>query len=71
MSAKFKGNDPQVYYNLAGAYTKKHDYKNALDNAKLALKYAPQYKQAEVLKTQLEKVLKTIKPQTITITPKG
>jgi tetratricopeptide (TPR) repeat protein len=71
MSAKFKENDPQVYYNLAGAYTKKHDYKNALDKAKLALKYDPNYKQAEVLKTQLEKVLKTIKPQTITITPKG
>ena len=71
LSTKFKGNDPQVYYNLAGAYTKRHDYKHALDNAKLALKYNPKYKQAETLKNQLEKILKTIKPQTIKITPKG
>ena len=71
LSTKFKANDPQVYYNLAGAYTKKHDYKNALNNAKLALKYNPKYKQAEVLKSQLEKVLKNIKPKTIKITPKG
>jgi lysophospholipase L1-like esterase len=71
LSTKFKENDPQVYYNLAGAYTKRHDYKHALDNAKLALKYNPKYKQAETLKSQLEKILKTIKPQTIKITPKG
>ncbi len=70
-SSKLKPDDAQVYYNLAGAYSEKHDYKNAFQNAKKAVKLAPNYKQAVLLKEQLEKVLKNIKPTKIKITPKG
>ncbi len=70
-SSKLKGDDAQVYYNLAGAYAEKHDYKNALTYARKAVKLAPEYKQAVSLKSQLEKVLKNIKPSKIKITPKG
>ncbi len=70
-SSKLYDKDAQVYYNLAGAYTKKFDYKDALVYVKKAVEIAPKYKQAQQLKKQLENVLKNMKPTTIKIRPKG
>ncbi len=57
-SLGFAANDEQVFYNLAGAYSREKNYELALENVKQALQLNPNYKAALDLKSQLEKVLR-------------
>ncbi len=57
-SVKFKADDPQVLYNLAGAYSQKEKYEKALQTINLAIQYSPNYPNALNLKKQLEGVVK-------------
>lgn len=57
-SLKFNENDAQVWYNLAGCYTMKEDYKNALESVNRSLKIFPRYAEAKVLQAQLQRAVK-------------
>lgn len=54
---KFTNKDPQVFYNLAGCYVSKGNYRMALDAVNKSLKLNPNYKDALNLRTQLLSVL--------------
>jgi len=55
----YEKNDAQVYYNLAGAYSKKKMFKEAKGAIDNCLAINPNYPQAKVIKIQLESILKT------------
>ena len=57
-SLSFVSNDEQVLYNLAGAYSRKGNYKLALENINRALQINPKYTAAISLKSQLESAIK-------------
>lgn len=52
-SLEYQANDPQVLFNLAGAYSIKKDYQKALSTIENCLKFNPNYPQANALKLQL------------------
>jgi predicted Zn-dependent protease len=51
-------NDAQVWYNLAGIYVKRNDYKKALELVGTALSLKPNYPDALNLQKQLKAVVK-------------
>jgi len=53
-SLKYKDDDPQVYYNLAGAYTLKNNFKKARELLIKALQLDPNYPQAKSLFEELK-----------------
>jgi lysophospholipase L1-like esterase len=55
-SIKYNPSDPQVLYNLAGAYSIKKDYKTALVMIEKCLAIDPDYKGADQLRMQLKSV---------------
>lgn len=57
MSLKYNAKDPQVLFNLAGAYTYKDKYKEALKTINKCLEINPRFPSAENLKQQLESVV--------------
>ncbi|MGD8778875.1 MAG: tetratricopeptide repeat protein [Ignavibacteria bacterium] len=59
-SLSYESNDEQVLYNLAGAYSRKKNYKDALSTVNKALEINPNYPSALNLKAQLEKVLENM-----------
>jgi len=52
-SLSFDKTDPQVYYNLAGAYIQTEKYKEALETIECCLKLNPDFAKAKYLKGQL------------------
>jgi tetratricopeptide (TPR) repeat protein len=56
-SLKYNPADPQVLFNLAGAYIMKKDFKNALSAVEKCLQIEPGYRGAEELRRQLQQVL--------------
>lgn len=52
-SLKYDANDAQVWYNLAGIYVKRNDYKKALELVNKALAQKPNYPEAVKLQSQL------------------
>ncbi len=56
-SLKYKDDDPQVYYNLAGAYVMKKDYKKARELTVKAISLKPNYTEAKALLRQLNSAL--------------
>jgi len=54
---KLNSNDPQVLFNLAGAYFQKKDYKTSYIYIVECLRVKSDYKNGEQLKSQLEKIL--------------
>jgi tetratricopeptide (TPR) repeat protein len=59
-SLDYSGFDPQVLYNLAGAYSIKKKYEEALQAINKCLQINPAYPLAENLKMQIEQVVKQI-----------
>jgi len=57
VSLSFDKSDPQVYYNLAGAYIQKEDYKNALESIKKCLKLNSDFANAQKLKEHLLQII--------------
>jgi tetratricopeptide (TPR) repeat protein len=57
LSLKYDARDPQVLYNLAGAYVYKNDYNKALDIINRCLEFNPNFPDAGSLKNQLVKAL--------------
>ena len=57
-SLLYDGKDSQVWYNLAGVYVKKNNYKTALENVNKALLLNPDYPEATNLKRQLQNVVR-------------
>ena len=55
-SLMFGSNDPQVLYNIAGAYSYKKEYQKALDAINKCLRIDPQFPKAVELKNQLQSV---------------
>jgi lysophospholipase L1-like esterase len=53
ISTSFDKKDPQVYYNLAGAYIQNQEYKKALGAIEHCLKINPDFAKAQYLKDQL------------------
>ena len=56
-STKYDNNDAQTFYNLAGAYIQKKDFKNALQSIEKCLSIKPDFPNAQSLKLQLTKIL--------------
>jgi tetratricopeptide (TPR) repeat protein len=56
-SISYDKNDAQTFYNLAGAYIQKEDYKNALESIKKCLSLKPDFPNAQTLKVQLTEIL--------------
>ena len=54
---KFNTTDPQIYFNLAGAYFQKENFTEAYKYIIECLKINPNYKNADVLKQQVENIL--------------
>ena len=54
----YDGKDSQVWYNLAGVYVKRKNYKAALEDVNKALSLSPNYPEAIDLKRQLQSVVK-------------
>jgi tetratricopeptide (TPR) repeat protein len=52
-SINYNSSDAQVYYNLAGAYSIKKDYKTALQMVNRCLQIEPNYLMAKDLQQQL------------------
>jgi tetratricopeptide (TPR) repeat protein/lysophospholipase L1-like esterase len=52
-STKYDKNDPQAFYNLAGAYIQKKDFKNALQSIEKCLGIKPDFPNAQKLRAQL------------------
>ncbi len=57
-SLSYDNKDPQVWYNLAGVFVKKNEYKKALDNVNKALELKPNYPEAAYLKMQLQSAVR-------------
>jgi len=57
LSVQFDNKDAQTFYNLAGAYIQKKDYKNALIEIENCLKINPDFPNAQNLKVQLTEIL--------------
>ncbi|MCB9205975.1 MAG: tetratricopeptide repeat protein [Ignavibacteriales bacterium] len=57
-SMKFSANDPQVLYNLSGAYVNKKNYRLALEVLEKCLVINPNYTEAKNLKVQLLQAIK-------------
>jgi tetratricopeptide (TPR) repeat protein len=57
-SVAYNNNDPQVLFNLAGAYSIKHEYQNALDAVNRCLSIDPNFPEAQGLKQQLTSALR-------------
>ncbi|MFH1194758.1 MAG: tetratricopeptide repeat protein [bacterium] len=57
LSLKYNSRDAQVMYNLAGAYLKKKNYKQAYECVEKCLLIYPEYSQARILKSQLAAML--------------
>ncbi|NOX18196.1 MAG: hypothetical protein GXO87_07935 [Chlorobi bacterium] len=57
-SLKFKQNDPQVLYNLSGAYANNGEYKKALNAIESCLTLKPNYKGGKQLRNDLRRILK-------------
>jgi lysophospholipase L1-like esterase len=53
-SLKFDDTDSQVWYNLAGVYVRRNNYKTALDNVNKALSLKSNYPEAAALQKQLQ-----------------
>jgi len=53
-SLTYDNEDSQVWYNLAGVYVKKNNYKQALENVNKALSLQPNYPEASNLQRQLQ-----------------
>jgi tetratricopeptide (TPR) repeat protein len=60
-SLDYTNNDPQVLYNLAGAYSLKGMYKEALSTIQNCLKVSPNYPMAHNLRVQLEQKLRQLR----------
>lgn len=56
-SIDYDKNDAQTFYNLAGAYIQKEDYKNALESIKKCLSLKPDFQNAQNMKVQLIEIL--------------
>lgn len=57
-SLKYDSNDAQIWYNLAGVYVKRNDYKKALELANKAVSLKSNYPEAAKLQKQLQGVVK-------------
>ncbi len=60
-SLTYDTKDSQVWYNLAGVYVKKNNYKKALEMVNNALMLNPNYTEAINLKRQLQNAEQTSK----------
>ena len=60
-SLDFANNDPQVFYNLTGAYSLKGMYREALNTIQNCLRISPNYPQAQNLRIQLEQKVRQIR----------
>ncbi len=58
-SLKYDSNDSQVWYNLAGVYVKRNDYKKALELVNKALSLKSNYPEAVKLQRQLQNAVQT------------
>ena len=56
-SLGYDANDPQVWYNLAGIYVKKNNYKKALELVNKAVSLKPNYTEAVNLERQLQNAI--------------
>jgi predicted Zn-dependent protease len=56
-SIKFNDSDPQVFYNLAGAYSYQKEYRKALENVAKCLAIDSQYQGAAALKKSLQSMI--------------
>jgi len=56
-SIEYDNNDAQTFYNLAGAYIQKEEFKNALQSIDRCLSINPDFSNANSLKVQLTKIL--------------
>ena len=56
-SISLNDSDPQVFYNLAGAYIKKENYKGALESLQKCIKINPEFPNAMSLRLQLTKIV--------------
>ena len=56
-SIEYDKTDAQTFYNLAGAYIQKEDFKNALQSIEQCLSIRPDFPNAQILKVQLTKIL--------------
>jgi tetratricopeptide (TPR) repeat protein len=56
-SLSYDNNDAQVWYNLAGVYVQKNDYKLALETVNKAVTLKPGYTEAVNLQRQLQNAL--------------
>jgi tetratricopeptide (TPR) repeat protein len=56
-SISYDSNDAQTFYNLAGAYIQKEDFKNALESIEKCLSINPEFPNAQSLKAQLTEKL--------------
>jgi tetratricopeptide (TPR) repeat protein len=57
---EYENNDPQVLFNLSGAYSLKGMYRGALTKIQNCLKINPSYPQAQKLRNQLAQKLEQI-----------
>jgi len=58
-SLEYDNNDAQIWYNLAGVYVRKKNYKAALDRVNKALSLNPRYAEAIKLQSQLQSAVDT------------
>ena len=58
-SLKYDAKDAQVWYNLAGVYVKRNDYKIALELVNKAISFKPNYPEAVNLQKQLQSSVQT------------
>ncbi|MDX1699971.1 MAG: hypothetical protein R3250_05095 [Melioribacteraceae bacterium] len=57
-SLQYNAKDPQVLYNLSGAYSQKKNFKKAFEIIQQCLRINPDYKAAIALRDQLESIVK-------------
>jgi tetratricopeptide (TPR) repeat protein len=55
-SVKYDKTDAQTFYNLAGAYIQKEEFKNALQSIEKCLSIRPDFPNAQSLKIQLDEI---------------
>ena len=58
-STNYSRNDAQVFYNLAGAYSKKRMFNEAKNAIEICLSINPKYPNANSIKSQLDNILKS------------
>ncbi len=56
-SIRYDNSDPQVYFNLCGAFIEIHNYKKALDAINLTLQLDPNFQDAKRLQGQLNQII--------------